>query len=1095
MGFMERFICIHGHFYQPPRENPWLEAIELQDSAYPYHDWNVRITAECYAPNAAARILDGDDFITEIVNNYAKISFNFGPTLLAWLEAKEPDVYRAILAADKASQDNFSGHGSALAQVYNHMILPLANRRDKVSQVLWGIRDFEHRFGRSPEGMWLAETAVDLETLEVLAEQGIKFTILAPYQAGSVRPLDDNAEWEDVTGGGIDPTRPYLQRLSSGREMVLFFYDGPISRGIAFEGLLNSGEAFAGRLVGAFNDERDWPQLVHIATDGETYGHHHKRGEMALAYALRHIEENDLARLTNYGEYLAQFPPTHEVQIVENTAWSCFHGVGRWEDNCGCNSGGYPDWTQNWRKPLRAALDWLRDDLAARYEVEAGKLLRDPWAARDDYISVVLNRQPDNRAAFLARHGLRELDEAEQVLVWKLLELQRHAMLMYTSCGWFFDELSGLETVQVIHYAGRAVQLANDIWPATTVEADFLDRLAEAKSNIAEHGDGRQIYAKWVKPTMIDLPRVAMHYGVSSLFKDYIGRTRVYAYTVEQEDYRRVGVGRSKLAIGRVRVQSEITQDAVDLIFAVLHFGDHSFSGGVRRFQGEVEYEALVRDLSQTFEGMDLPAVLRSLDESLEQTYPLQATFRDEQRRIAGLLIEPAVLETHSIYQRLYERHAPLLRYLGSLSIPLPDGLGSVAHHALNRGLREALATDRPDFERIQSLLDEAQRVQAPLDEVTLGHALKHTLERIAVQFQARPTDEGVGQRLDALLDLVKAVPFHVSLWRTQNIYYEMLQNVYPVFLARAADDLAAEKWTAQFINLGQKVGVHVPSGRELGAPGFEESTIVGTVRVVKDVYSPQLDNTRDLYVYLPPSYDAEPARRYPVIYMHDGQNLFDQATSFAGEWQVDETMQALSWEGIEAIVVGIPNMGSKRCDECSPFCTDRHGGGQGDQYLAFIVETVKPLIDAQFRTLGGQAYTGVIGSSMGGLISLYAFFRYPEVFGVVGALSPSLWFASRAIFETAEQAPFGRGKIYLDAGTAEGRAMLRDVRAMRDLLVSKGYRLGHDLLYVEEQGSPHHETAWARRLPDALRFLIPVVPTPAARPVEKEGSLPVPAS
>ncbi|MCL6482072.1 MAG: DUF3536 domain-containing protein, partial [Firmicutes bacterium] len=375
---MERYICIHGHFYQPPRENPWLEAIEQQDSAYPYHDWNERITAECYAPNAASRILDSEGRIVRIVNNYARISFNFGPTLLAWMEQHAQETYRAVLEADRESRERFGGHGSALAQAYNHLIMPLANSRDKRTQIRWGIHDFVHRFGRRPEGMWLPETAVDLETLELMAEQGIRFTILEPGQARRVRPIGGRT-WRDVAGGRIDPTTAYRLRLKSGHSICLFFYDGPIARAVAFEGLLARGENFANRLVSAFNDSRSWAQLVHIATDGETYGHHHLYGDMALAYALQYLEEHRLARLTNYGQYLELHPPTQEVEIFENTSWSCAHGVERWRSDCGCNTGGHPGWNQAWRAPLREALDWLRDTLAPRYEKHAGALLRDPW--------------------------------------------------------------------------------------------------------------------------------------------------------------------------------------------------------------------------------------------------------------------------------------------------------------------------------------------------------------------------------------------------------------------------------------------------------------------------------------------------------------------------------------------------------------------------------------------------------------------------------------------------------------------------------------------------------------------------------------------
>ncbi len=525
---MNRFVCIHGHFYQPPRDNPWLDAIEPEASARPYHDWNERITAECYAPNAASRILDGDGWIAAVVNNYARISFNFGPTLLAWMQAAAPAVYAAVLAADRASRERFAGHGSALAQAYNHMILPLANRRDKQTQIVWGLGDFEQRFGRPAAGLWLPETAVDLASLDLMAANGVRFTVLEPHQARRVRALPppaggqtaasagsagsegDGRAWRDVSGGRIDTTLPYRVRLPSGRSIAVFFYDGPIARGVAFERLLASGEGFAGRLLAAFDHcgaagaaagaAGAASRLVHIASDGETYGHHHRHGEMALAYALQKIEESGYARLTNYAEFLAGQPPLDEVEIVENSSWSCVHGIDRWREDCGCRIGGGAGWNQAWRAPLRQALDELRDELAPLYEQAAGELFADPWQARDDYIALVLDRSPEAMDAFFESHAAGVTPDGDRrARGLALLEMQRHAMLMFTSCGWFFDDLAGIEPVQVMRYAGRAAQLADQLC-GSRCEGELRRRLAWARSNDPAAGNGRDLYDARVRP-------------------------------------------------------------------------------------------------------------------------------------------------------------------------------------------------------------------------------------------------------------------------------------------------------------------------------------------------------------------------------------------------------------------------------------------------------------------------------------------------------------------------------------------------------------------------------------------------------------------
>jgi alpha-amylase/alpha-mannosidase (GH57 family) len=770
-----KYVCIHGHFYQPPRENPYLEAIELQDSAYPYHDWNERITAESYAPNAASRILDAENRILKLLNNYARISFNFGPTLLSWMKDQAPSVYASILEADAESRERFSGHGSAIAQGYNHMILPLANRRDKVTQVKWGIRDFESRFGRKPEGMWLPETAVDIETLEVLAENGIEFTILAPRQAERVRSRRSN-KYEDVSGARIDPARAYLVMLPSKKRINIFFYDGPISQGVAFEGLLSDGKRFADRLMSGFSETRQGPQLVHIATDGESYGHHHHFGEMALSYALEEIENGNLAKLTNYGEFLEEYPSERVVEIVENSSWSCVHGVERWRSDCGCNSGGHA-WNQAWRAPLRAALDWLRDRLVPIFESRLKEYFRDPWASRDNYIRVILDRSEASRAAFFADHALRPLNAEEQVTVLKLLEMQRHAMLMYTSCGWFFDELSGLETVQVIHYAGRALRLAEEC-SGEAIEAEFLQHLANAKSNLPEHGDGARIYEKWVKPAVVDIKRVAGHYAISSLFENYPEKTRIYCYEADRLKYSLEAEGKLRLANGRANFQSAITQESAVLDFSVLHLGDHNLTAGVRHSNNSSEEDQ--KKLIDAFAKADAAEVIRLLDQVYgKDIFSLRLLFRDEQRKIAGLILNDSLNSAAAVYRTVFESQAPLIRFLNGLDIPVPNALMSAAEIALNNQLQQYFERPELDSDSIHSLLREVAASNVALDKTTLEYKIRRRIENEAAEFAANPTDLVVAARMIKLLDLISSLPFPVVLWEAQNLCYRPLLTAY----------------------------------------------------------------------------------------------------------------------------------------------------------------------------------------------------------------------------------------------------------------------------------------------------------------------------
>jgi alpha-amylase/alpha-mannosidase (GH57 family) len=801
---MQRYLCIHGHFYQPPRENPWLEAIEIQDSAYPYHDWNERITVECYAPNSASRNLDGEGRILNIRSNYTRISFNFGPTLLCWMEKYAPEIYQAVLDADRQSAEWRSGHGNAIAQVYNHIIMPLANVRDKRTQIVWGIKDFEFRFHRRPEGLWLSETAVDTETLEMLAEQGIRFTILAPRQAAGVRRIG-TSKWKDVRESRIDPTRAYMCKLPSGRTISLFFYDAPISQAVAFEQLLKSGEGFASRLLCGFSDRREWPQILHIATDGETYGHHQKFGDMALAFALNYIESQGLARITNYAEYLFMNPPTHEVKIIENSSWSCVHGLERWRNNCGCNAGRRPGWDQEWRKPLREAMDWLRNRLAFVFENAARSCLKDPWSARDDYIRVILDRSDESIGKFIEKHALRELNREETSTVLKLMELQRHAMLMYTSCGWFFDELSDIETVQILQYAGRAIQLSGDVFN-DSVEESFKHRLSFAKSNIPEYKNGSVVYDKFVKTAMLDLKKVSAHCAVSSLFEDYIEKTRVYSYDVHREDYLMLHAGNTKVAVGRICAKSRMTHISERISFCVLYFGGQALNGGVRTYLGYEVYRSMKTEIVSAFENGDFAGIVRLMDQHFGMhNYSFTSLFRDQQRIILDSLISKTMEDIRDSYRRIYDNNKILMGLLQNAGMPLKRAFLHAAEVTLNFDLEQLLLGDMVDVTRLRNLQNEISRWNIPVDVVEIEFKIRKKLEQIMKGWYDEPDNTDVLVDIQKRLETIQMLSIEMNNWHIQNIYYKAAKEMFAPNLRKArSGDKKASQWVYVFKNVGQ---------------------------------------------------------------------------------------------------------------------------------------------------------------------------------------------------------------------------------------------------------------------------------------------------
>jgi alpha-amylase/alpha-mannosidase (GH57 family) len=795
-----KYVCIHGHFYQPPRENAWLEVIELQDSAHPYHDWNERITAECYEPNATARILNEDGVIKNIVNNYSRISFNFGPTLLSWMEFNAKESYEAILEADKASIASFNGHGSALAQVYNHIIMPLATRRDKETQVLWGIRDFEARFARKPEGMWLAETAVDTETLEVLAENNIKFTVLAPRQAKAVRKLGAS-EWTEVNDRSVNTTKAYRCTLPSGNTIVLFFYEGNISQGIAFNGLLNDGKRFADHLLNTIDTNDPDAQLVHVATDGETYGHHHKHGEMALSFCLDYIEKDGRTKLTNYGQFLELYPPKDEVQIIENSSWSCVHGVERWRENCGCNSG-KPGWHQLWRKPLRDALDWLRENAEVVFEQEASKVVKDPWQARNEYINIVLKRSDDNIRRFLKVHALNEASSSNRIM--RIMEMQRHAMLMYTSCGWFFDEISGIETKQVMQYACRVIQLANQIGEVD-LETEFIRRLEEAPSNVAAYENGAAVYNKEVVPARTNLQRVGVHFAVASIFEDEPESLTVFNYSTSSESFIKKEAGEQKLALGVTNVKSLVTRSQKKFAFAVIYLGKHNIIANISLDMEPDKFASMQFRMVKAFEEGRLGDVI-----GLMQTYfgPEKFTiwhlFQDEKRKILDMISQESMTELEHSLRKSYNQDYPLINALATNNIPIPNTYKTTFEYVLNADLVNIFNSDKINIKDMERIVAEMDKWNLKIDDPgklsrLAGESIFKELKRIGSE---RENVKRV-QRLNRIFPLLDKFKLEPNFHKSQNLYFEISMET----MNRETHEIDQE-WMEHFKALGKHLGV-----------------------------------------------------------------------------------------------------------------------------------------------------------------------------------------------------------------------------------------------------------------------------------------------
>ena len=782
----KKYLTIHGHFYQPPRENPWLEEIEIQDSARPFHDWNERVSSECYEPNSVSRIVDDKNRILDIVNNYQNMSFNIGPTLLSWMEKYAPCSYRRIINADKNSIELYGGHGCAIAQVYNHIIMPLANTNDKYTQAIWGIRDFQKRFGRMPEGIWLAETAVDAQTLEVLIDLGIRYTILSPFQAQCVRKMDSENpnDWHDVSWGSIDPSQPYryyVEGSDKKKFIDLFFYDGAISKSVAFDFLLTDGEKFARRLLDGYSESRQRTQLVNIATDGESYGHHTKFGDMALSYVLG-VKAKDLGfEITNYGQYLEMYPPEYEVDIKPVSSWSCSHGVERWKDDCGCNTGAQPGWNQKWRKPLRDALDYLRDELIKLCSAEGAKYYKDFWDARNKYIDVILDRSEESVNKFLKENCISGFKAKDRTKALKLMEIQRFCMLMYTSCGWFFAEISGIETVQIMKYAARAIQLAGAFSNAN-FEEKFLNILSKAKSNIEEYGNGKNIYERFVKPSVVCIEQIVCHWAISSLYSDLADLDEIYCYKIKKVNYKVVKNGHAELALGRIEVTSKITLEKWDMGFALLKTPDSEFYCAAKECKPDEDLSEGRKLIINTFMSNVMLETLKAFEEQYSaKFYRLKDVLIDKRKTILDNVLKSRLTRVANTYEELFEELKVPVAHLANLGMDIPDAFRVSAKFCLIKNLQEIL-THIHDF-RNEEFLAQVKKIKEGADKffvnlnksnsgVILAKKLQSLIDELSQTMDLKVADE-----IFAIFDVIDILQLNVEIKVAQNIYFEKIYS------------------------------------------------------------------------------------------------------------------------------------------------------------------------------------------------------------------------------------------------------------------------------------------------------------------------------
>ncbi len=784
-------VVIHGHFYQPPREDPWTLEIEKQPSAYPFHDWNERINKECYAANAASRILDSSGRIEEILNNYRHISFNFGPTLMNWLKANDPKTFDLIVQADRDSRADNGGHGNAIAQVYNHIILPLASDRDIATEIEWGIRSFRGDFGRDPEGLWLSETAVNDRVAESVAAAGIRFLILSPHQAREFKPVHSGPDtaWKDVSDGSIDPSRPYLLSTRRG-DLAVFFYFSGIATKISFEHTLRNVDYFRGELLSNCDPAKP-ERLVHVATDGENYGHHEPFADMCLARLLYENRTRGDFAFTNYAAYLDKHPPEYSVRLKEGndglgTAWSCGHGVDRWRKDCGDSTGGQEGWNQKWRQPLREAFDFLRDRLHAAAEKELGDYTQDVWLARNAYVET-LRETGDGRAAalekFFAEHVRRKehLTDPERTLVIRVLEALHNALLMYTSCGWFFSEISGIETVQDMRYAGRVFELAGDILPPDT-KTRFLEILEQAVSNIRDFQNGRRIYDQLVEKRVFSTLHAVNEYLLTTI----LTRDSILFQAPESWYYYRIAVltgqvfrkGDWQVYKFKMRVSNGLLREEDDHIAYVFRCDD-----SVRTYVRKMVDDTLAGYLDKIVDKDDPKTIFRDFAEWFPRIYSLHDLNYDAKEKLLRKIFEKSMQTLHRKMRCddiEIEKYLDIIALYQDLGVRLPDhdtvAIKELLENFILCGLEqiEELDLNSYSFSRLIKVIQTAKKAQFQINYTDiLPYVRSYVLKRM--NHAVVELDASDLENLEKIIDFTNVAGIDFEKYEIQNLLHDKL--------------------------------------------------------------------------------------------------------------------------------------------------------------------------------------------------------------------------------------------------------------------------------------------------------------------------------